>query len=156
MLRLRGHDHYVVLHPLLIPPNGKKVSLCYIEIDRIEGEDNLFDLKQSLETALQQLLNVTDDFSAMLVTAETAGQQVSAALEQGTLVGEENEDAVDLIRWLADGGFVFLGYREWHKNPGNQNLLECKESANLGLFRSSDREIRNLLRDIDNDAEYLA
>lgn len=155
MLKLRGHDHYVVLHPLLIPPDGKKLSLCYVEIDRIEGEDNLFELKQALETALQQLLNVTDDFSAMLVAAETAGQNLNEVLEQEESAGEDVEEAVDLIRWLADGGFVFLGFREWQRNPNNPNSIECKESGNLGLFRSADREIRSLVRDIDNDAEAV-
>ena len=48
----------------------------------------------------------------------------------------ELRQAQELLRWLDDGNFTFLGYREYDlKNESGEDVLEPREESGLGLLR---------------------
>ena len=50
----------------------------------------------------------------------------------------ELRQAQELLRWLDDGNFTFLGYREYDlKNESGEDVLEPREESGLGLLRGS-------------------
>ena len=50
----------------------------------------------------------------------------------------ELRQAKDLLRWLDDGNFTFLGYREYDLlNVDGEDVLELREDSGLGLLRAA-------------------
>ncbi|MET1020594.1 MAG: NAD-glutamate dehydrogenase, partial [Arthrobacter sp.] len=50
----------------------------------------------------------------------------------------EIRQAQELLRWLDDGNFTFLGYREYDlKNESGEDVLEPREESGLGLLRAN-------------------
>ncbi|XTR52926.1 NAD-glutamate dehydrogenase [Pseudarthrobacter sp. So.54] len=50
----------------------------------------------------------------------------------------ELRQAQELLRWLDDGNFTFLGYREYElKTESGEDVLEPREDSGLGLLRGS-------------------
>ena len=50
----------------------------------------------------------------------------------------ELRQAQDLLRWLDDGNFTFLGYREYDLvNVAGEDVLELREDSGLGLLRAA-------------------
>ena len=59
----------------------------------------------------------------------------------------EIRQAQDLLRWLDEGNFTFLGYREYDLvNEAGEDVLELRESSGLGLLRAREdtRHIQHL------------
>ncbi len=156
-LRTQGLRAEVLLHPIVELPNGKRVSLVYGEIEGFSDERSLKQTSSELELHLIDLIQVTDDFPAMLFRVETTARMVEAG--EGLLQFSEGErkEVSDFLRWLADGGFVFLGCREWTVNVAKttNSSLEVSSEGDLGLFRSTDKRFETQLQDITRDAQYL-
>ena len=50
----------------------------------------------------------------------------------------ELRQAQDLLRWLDDGNFTFLGYREYDLvNEDGEDVLELREDSGLGLLAAA-------------------
>ena len=59
----------------------------------------------------------------------------------------ELRQAQDLLRWLDDGNFTFLGYREYDLvNESGEDVLELREESGLGLLRggADTRQVQHL------------
>jgi glutamate dehydrogenase len=90
-------------------------------------------LAAAVRRQLERVLVVTDDFPAMVARA----QAVAAACEERARAGLGQEAAeatavADLLRWLVDGNFVFLGYREYALEG---TALHARPGSGLGLLR---------------------
>ena len=69
------------------------------------------DLRRGLEAALDDVTVAVADWRAMLGAVRTAIGLLGSAGQPVDGIGVES--AVELLRWLAEGHFVFLGYREY-------------------------------------------
>ena len=152
-------SYHVLLHPILRTGDGKRISLVYIEIDRIEDEAVLENLHDELERSLLELALVTDDFRAMLVRAETGARLVENTTLSDQVPNANRGEVADFLRLLGDGGFIFLGYMEYKVNQPkgkdtNYTLL-VDESTKLGLFQSSRSSLQKELLDIKRDGLHL-
>jgi glutamate dehydrogenase len=108
-------------------------SVMHFEIDRPLIETELVDLEDAVRRVLGDVRLAVRDFEAM---REAAGRMVLVA--EGASPGyapEEIDEAVAFLRWLLEGNFVFLGYREYeHVALPEGPAVRVAEGSGLGIF----------------------
>ncbi len=108
----------------------RRESFMHFELDRrLEGDD-LRDLEALITDVLAAVHVVVGDFPAM---SQQLGRMIELAR---TNPGEDAEEAVTFLRWLVDGNFTFLGFRDAGADSG------------LGLLRDVDPEPRPASTDL--------
>ncbi|WP_283138429.1 NAD-glutamate dehydrogenase [Rhizohabitans arisaemae] len=110
-------------------------SWMYIEIDRQADVPVLREIESSLLAVLEDVRDSVEDSDKMRAIAlETA----DAAEKSSIPVSEaELEDGVELLRWLADGNFTFLGYREYRLERTDEgDGLRAIPGTGLGILRA--------------------
>ncbi len=124
-------------------------SWCHIEVSKPAGDLS----KQKLEARLRDVLDdvrvVVEDHPRMRAAADgLAGQlaaEVASQAAAGVAVPEADllrpgdvdaKEAEALFRWLADGHFTFLGYREYDLVEGTAGTaLRAVPGTGLGIMR---------------------
>ncbi|WP_258174820.1 NAD-glutamate dehydrogenase [Actinopolyspora mortivallis] len=127
------------------PEDALAESWMFLEIDRLPESARVRELEQRLLTVLTDVREVVEDTDRMHATA----RGIADALEQDAppLSAERIRDGAALLRWLADGHFVFLGYRhdEVAVNPeAGESELRGVLASGLGVLRSDSSTARSL------------
>ncbi|MGI5283746.1 NAD-glutamate dehydrogenase [Nonomuraea polychroma] len=109
-------------------------SWIHVEIDRQSGPDVLKALESDLQRVLSDVRHAVEDFRKMRALAVQTAEDLS--MNPPPLEPAEVEDSIDLLRWLADGHFTFLGYREYRLEDTEQGeALRSLPGAALGILR---------------------
>ena len=110
-------------------------SWIAVEINRVSDE-----VKTSILAGLERVLNdvraAVEDWPKMRQKA----LEIASSLDQTANAAQiaELRQAQALLRWLDDGNFTFLGYREYDLvNVDGEDVLELREDSGLGLLRAS-------------------
>ncbi|HUR04701.1 MAG TPA: NAD-glutamate dehydrogenase [Nonomuraea sp.] len=109
-------------------------SWMHFEIDRQSDPEALRQLEADLQRVLSDVRQAVEDFRKMRGVAVQTAEDLT--LNPPPLEPAEVEDSLDLLRWLADGHFTFLGYREYrleHTDEGD--ALRALPGAALGILR---------------------
>ncbi|MFD1542096.1 NAD-glutamate dehydrogenase [Nonomuraea guangzhouensis] len=109
-------------------------SWMHFEIDRQSDPEALKQLEADLQRVLSDVRQAVEDFRKMRGVAVQTAEDLT--LNPPPLEPAEVEDSLDLLRWLADGHFTFLGYREYrleHTDEGD--ALRALPGAALGILR---------------------
>ncbi|MEV5494199.1 NAD-glutamate dehydrogenase [Nonomuraea fuscirosea] len=109
-------------------------SWIHIEIDRQSDPEALKRVEGDLQRVLTDVRHAVEDFRKMRALAVQTAEDLS--MNPPPLEPAEVEDSLDLLRWLADGHFTFLGYREYrleHTDEGE--TLRALPGAALGILR---------------------
>ncbi|MFC4115386.1 NAD-glutamate dehydrogenase [Nonomuraea zeae] len=109
-------------------------SWIHVEIDRQSDPGVLKELENDLQRVLTDVRHAVEDFRKMRALAVQTAEDLS--MNPPPLEPAEVEDSLDLLRWLADGHFTFLGYREYrleHTDEGE--TLRAMPGAALGILR---------------------
>jgi glutamate dehydrogenase len=109
-------------------------SWMHIEVDRTSDSAALDALQAGLERVLDDVRRAVQDWRAMRDTAVS----LAADLAETPLPvrREDVDDARELLCWLADDHFTFLGYREY-RLTGDGEVLEAVPSTGLGILRGA-------------------
>src|SRR4051812_20010283 len=154
------HDVHLVVHPLFdvcrditgalqsvravedgsLSPEGEAVreSWMHIEIDRIrDGHDD--DLASGLEEALQRVLRdvreSVEDWDKMHAKIRTIVAELES--DPPPLPPAEVRQGRELLEWLAQDHFTFLGYREYRlERQGDDELLRAGPGTGYGILRA--------------------
>ncbi|MCW2665617.1 MAG: glutamate dehydrogenase [Frankiales bacterium] len=108
-------------------------SWIAVEINRVSDEARA-SLLAGLDRVLADVRAAVEDWPKM----RNKAMQIAASLDQVANPAQiaELRQAKDLLRWLDDGNFTFLGYREYDLvNVDGEDLLELREDSGLGLLR---------------------
>jgi glutamate dehydrogenase len=121
-------------------PGGHE-SFVHIAIPRTTDVAALARLADDVRGRLEDVRLVTDDFPAMAARAQAvAGELDALARRRPAHAAGEVTAAADFLRWLVDGGFVFLGYREYGVTyEGEVASLVLRPGTGLGLLRREAR-----------------
>ena len=155
-LRAAGIEVRALLHPIftarrdatgriefLAPPEepGGHESFVHVAIPRLTDGARRTGLEEEIRARLDDVRLVTDDFPAMVARAQAvAGQLDALGRTRGGQPVAEATAVADFLRWLVDGAFVFLGYREYAVHDTNgAGTVAVRPGTGLGLLRREGR-----------------
>jgi glutamate dehydrogenase len=116
-------------------PTGSLVeSWMHVEVDRTRDSGALERIRSGLTEVLTDVREAVEDWQTMRERAlALADALVTADLP---VPHKDVSDARDLLRWLVDDHFAFLGYREYELvgRPGYEEL-RSRAGSGLGILR---------------------
>ena len=127
IIQIEGQDKDRVL---IDKPKNKDVqlkSLIYIEVSRIDDEDERQQLQDYLSRVFGQIRYAVADWKAMLSQLEKAQSKLGELGDNSTRKSQQK-----FLSWLAADNFTFLGYRYYQKK---RDYLVADKKSGLGLLR---------------------
>ncbi|MDF1603918.1 NAD-glutamate dehydrogenase [Nocardioides sp. YIM 152315] len=153
------HDVHLVIHPVLdvvrditgslqsVRPvaDGTEAgrdegvvreSWMHVEIDRVpEGED-VAAIEEAVQRVLRDVREAVEDWDKMHTQVATVVQELTTDPPEGVDPAEVKQ-ARDLLQWLADDHFTFLGYREYRlERHDDDEYLRGVPGSGLGILRA--------------------
>ena len=118
-------------------PVGEAVreSWMHVEIDRIREGDDPAGIVDHVQRVLRDVREAVEDWDKMHAQVD----DVVAGLKSDPppLDAEEVRQAGELLEWLADEHFTFLGYREYRlEREGEDDYLRAIPGTGLGILRA--------------------
>lgn len=123
---------------LLAVGEGLPESLMHIEFDRQIDQSELDRVAHSVRAVLLDVRACYHDWRAM----RERMLQIAAELpsREMPLDAEGRQEVQDLLRWMAEDHFIFLGYREYEVAGDDEaQVLRAVPGTGLGLLLSDDR-----------------
>ena len=112
-----------------------KESWQHVQIDRIEDPHGLAELRQKILRVLEDVALAVRDWRSMRQRA----LDIAASLESNPPPGQPNEarETKELLEWITENHFTFLGYREYRLRRGrSEDLIEALPDSGLGILRA--------------------
>jgi glutamate dehydrogenase len=136
------------------PPDAIAESWMSIEVDLITDADRSREIETGLLSVLNDVREVFEDTAKMAGTARGLADQ----LEERPQVDEaQSLEGAALLRWLADGHFTFLGYRNYELvRSGDEPALRTVLASGLGVLRQDSLASRNLTAGPDTTAHAMS
>ncbi|MBW5483840.1 NAD-glutamate dehydrogenase [Streptomyces bambusae] len=116
------------------PHDALVESWIHVEIDRETDKGDLKQITSDLLRVLSDVREAVEDWEKMRDTALRIADQLSEEPTASDLREHELEEARELLRWLSDDHFTFLGYREYNLVDGD--ALAAVPGTGLGILRS--------------------
>ncbi|NUK43677.1 NAD-glutamate dehydrogenase [Streptomyces lunaelactis] len=155
-LSRQGRGIHVVIHPQVVvrrdltgklievlpsESNGKALahdalveSWIHVEVDRETDRADLKQMTTDLLRVLSDVRETVEDWEKMRDAALRIAEELPSEPTADDLRDQEVDEARELLRWLADDHFTFLGYREYEL-PEN-DALAAVAGTGLGILRS--------------------
>lgn len=125
------------------PADALAESWMYIEIDLVTDPDRGRAITNGLDSVLNDVREVVEDAAKMAGQACHLADQLEA--DPPPLERTDVQDGIDLLRWLADGHFTFLGYRQYELVRGDGDpALKAVLASGLGVLRQDSLAARSL------------
>lgn len=126
-----------------LPHDAVVESWIHVEIDRETERDDLKQINSDLLRILSDVREAVEDWHKMRNAALRIADELPAE-PTDDLPEQEIEEARELLRWLADDHFTFLGYREYELEAaadtdgreGEELSLNPVPGSGLGILRS--------------------
>ncbi len=110
-------------------------SWMHLEIDRESVPADIEAISAAVQRVLADVRVAVEDWPKMCQTAQRVAQELSEQSPPGVDPAEV-KDARDLLEWLADGHFTFIGYREYSLvEVDGDDALQPVPSTGLGVLR---------------------
>ncbi|MBC2960482.1 NAD-glutamate dehydrogenase [Nocardioides deserti] len=117
------------------PADGAvRESWMHVEIGRVADDEDVPALEDDIQRVLGDVREAVEDWEKMHARV----REIVAGLEQDPppLDPEEVRQARELLTWLADEHFTFLGYREYHlEERDGHDHLRADPGTGLGILR---------------------
>ncbi|MFE1326572.1 NAD-glutamate dehydrogenase [Streptomyces sp. NPDC058741] len=156
-LTRRGRGIHVVIHPQFVvrrdvtgalievlptpttgigdlPHDAHVESWIHVEIDRETDRADLKQITADLLRVLSDAREAVEDWSKMRDAALRLAEGLPDESVPDDLPGPQVEEARELLRWLADDHFTFLGYREYQLR--DDDSLAAVPGTGLGILRA--------------------
>ncbi|MBB5073664.1 glutamate dehydrogenase [Bartonella callosciuri] len=129
---------YLIAHPVLDCASGQRISLMQIHIDFL-NEQQIKKLKDELTLVLEQVKSAVQDWQPMLEEIRKHIHAYQTSLPPH--YKQEGEKAVELLNWLMDDNFIFLGMRTYDFIK-DQEPTKAFKASNIELGILTDASIR--------------
>ncbi|GAA4248158.1 NAD-glutamate dehydrogenase [Dactylosporangium darangshiense] len=125
----------VGIEPEDASPGDIVESWIRIEVDRIRDEAEVDDLRTDLIRVLTDVREAVEDWPKMRTQALALADELGSA--QLPVPDKDITDSVELLRWLVDDHFTFLGFRQYKliKGENGEELLLAVLGSGLGILR---------------------
>ena len=115
--------------------DGLPESMIHVEIDRQAGPEELERLRAGICRVLGDVRAAVEDWPTMRERVHDAVTELEAA----PVDPDDRAEARDLLEWMNDGHFTFLGYREYDMLAENgEDVLRAVSGSGLGILRAAD------------------
>ena len=129
---------------------GRPVSIIHIST---EGFVDLATerMEEEIRNRLRQVQSVTEDFPDMLERAGDVVQELEAKKKEIPWREAELEEIQELLKWMRDPGFVFLGYRRYdiEADDEGRRWIRVDPDTGLGILRDEERSRYSEPRPLD-------
>ncbi len=127
-----------VVEPGIDAEDAIAESVLHAEVTREPGADAREHLMESVDRVLDEVRRVVDDWDAMRSRVDAIVEELSSS--PPAIDAEEIEEGEELLRWLANDHFTFLGYREYAlETHDGETGLRAIEETGLGILRDKPR-----------------
>lgn len=113
-------------------------SLVHCEVPRVSGEGERERLRDEIARCLRDVVRATDDFGAMIDAVNDTVASLAESAQRLPERASEIQEIQEFLRWLRDGGMVFLGYRSYsvfdHPELGRSIVVD--PGSGLGILRN--------------------
>ncbi|MDK1347094.1 NAD-glutamate dehydrogenase [Streptomyces sp. 378] len=154
-LTRQGRGIHVVIHPQFVvrrdvtgklievlstpatgdlPHDAHVESWIHVEIDRETDRADLKQITADLLRVLSDAREAVEDWGKMREAAIRLAEGLPDEPTPADLPGPQVEEARELLRWLADDHFTFLGYREYQLR--DDDSLAAVPGTGLGILRA--------------------
>ena len=125
-------------------PEVQVESWIHIEIDKLSPREDAdgrryAEIEADLQRVLRDVREAVEDWPKMRATALSLAEDLHPAADtpKPPVPPEELSDASELLRWLADDHFAFLGYREYDlvTDENGEESLRAVPGTGLGVLR---------------------
>jgi glutamate dehydrogenase len=136
------------------PADALAESWMSIEVDLITDATRKREITNDLKNVLNDVREVVEDTDRMTGTARALADQ----LETEPPVDEAQAyEGAALLRWLADGHFTFLGYRNYDLvRDGDERALKAVLASGLGVLRQDSLDTRSLTAGPDASVDAIS
>ncbi len=112
-------------------------SWMHVEIDRVDDPDRVAALEAGLADVLRAVREAVEDWAKLRSRALAMVDELRS--DPPPLAEAEVAEVAELLTWLADNHFTFLGYREYTIGPAggpDSDVLKAVAGSGLGILRS--------------------
>ncbi|MGI5426237.1 NAD-glutamate dehydrogenase [Streptomyces sp. CA-179760] len=117
-----------------LPHDAHVESWIHVETDRETDRSDLKQITADLLRVLSDAREAVEDWGKMREAATRLAEGLPDEPIPGDLPGPQVEEARELLRWLADDHFTFLGYREYRLR--DDDSLAAVPGTGLGILRA--------------------
>lgn len=111
-------------------------SWMHVEIDRIPDGEDVAEIEASIQRVLRDVREAVEDWDKMHTQIADIVQELTTD-PPASVDPVEAQQARDLLQWLADDHFTFLGYREYElERFGEDEILRGVPGTGLGILRA--------------------
>ncbi len=111
-------------------------SLVHCEVPLITDADRRAEIEAAIRGRLEDAVAATDDFHPMIDAVNDTVTELAETARAIESRRTEMEEAQAFLRWLRDGAFVFLGYREYRIEDGEKGrYVRVDPESGLGILR---------------------
>ncbi len=119
----------------LTDPTFTRESWMHIEIDRVPEAAEFVELEGTLQSVLRDVRESVEDWDKMQAQIRGIVDELDAS--PPPLSDTELDQGKELLCWLADDHFTFLGFREYHLHrDGDDDYLRGVPGTGLGILRA--------------------
>ncbi|MEU7634476.1 MULTISPECIES: NAD-glutamate dehydrogenase [unclassified Streptomyces] len=125
-----------------LPHDAVVESWIHVEIDRETDREDLKQITADLLRVLSDVREAVEDWDKMRSASLRIAEELPAEPIADDIRAEEVEEARELLRWLSDDHFTFLGYREYElacapcEDGTEEDVLTAIPGTGLGILRS--------------------
>jgi glutamate dehydrogenase len=132
-------------------PGDVVESWMRIEVDRIRDEKLIDEISNDLNRVFTDVREAVEDWPKMRRQALSLADDLAGA--QLPVPDKDITDSIELLGWLVDDHFTFLGYREYRlvRSDEGEPLLEAVLGSGLGILRA-DRTVPRVLSSMTPEA----
>ncbi|MFI9603541.1 NAD-glutamate dehydrogenase [Streptomyces sp. NPDC004069] len=117
-----------------LPHDAHIESWIHVETDRETDRADLKQITADLVRVLSDVREAVEDWEKMRQAATRLAEELPAEPVPGDLRTQDVEEARELLRWLSDDHFTFLGYREYSLR--DDDSLAAVPGTGLGILRA--------------------
>ncbi|UQA95133.1 NAD-glutamate dehydrogenase [Streptomyces halobius] len=124
------------------PHDAVTESWIHVEMDRETDREDLKQITADLLRVLSDVREAVEDWEKMRGAALHIADDLPTEPTADDLRDQEIEEARELLRWLADDHFTFLGYREYQlvsapaEDGSEEDVLAAVPGTGLGILRA--------------------
>ena len=120
------------------PEGAVRESWMHVEIDRLRDDDDVASLVDDVQRVLGDVREAVEDWTKMHERVRDIVSELRTDPPQ--LDADEVQHSADLLEWLADEHFTFLGYREYALervtiDGEEDDALRAVPGSGLGILR---------------------